>query len=36
VHDVAGARDYLAVRAALADGAPSDLALDDELRREPA
>ncbi len=36
VHDVAGARDYLAVRAALADGAPRDLALDDELRREPA
>jgi dihydropteroate synthase len=34
VHDVAGARDYLAVRAALADGASSELRLDAELRRE--
>ena len=35
VHDVAGARDYLLVRAALRDGpAPRDLALADELRRE--
>jgi dihydropteroate synthase len=35
VHDVAAARDYLAVRAALADGAGSDLHLDPSLRREP-
>jgi dihydropteroate synthase len=35
VHDVAGARDYLAVRHALADGAGPDLQLDPELRREP-
>jgi dihydropteroate synthase len=35
VHDVAGARDYLAVRAALADGAAHDLELDAGLRREP-
>jgi dihydropteroate synthase len=35
VHDVGGARDYLAVRAALANGAPGDLRLDPELRREP-
>jgi dihydropteroate synthase len=35
VHDVAAARDYLAVRAALADGAASDLHLDPSLRREP-
>jgi dihydropteroate synthase len=35
VHDVAGARDYLAVRSALADGAARDLQLDPALRREP-
>ena len=35
VHDVAAARDYLAVRGALADGAASDLQLDPALRREP-
>jgi dihydropteroate synthase len=35
VHDVAAARDYLAVRAALADGAAGDLELDPSLRREP-
>jgi dihydropteroate synthase len=35
VHDVAAARDYLAVRAALVDGAASDLQLDPALRREP-
>jgi dihydropteroate synthase len=35
VHDVAGARDYLAVRAALADGVGADLRLDGGLRREP-
>jgi dihydropteroate synthase len=35
VHDVAGARDYLAVRAAIRDGAPPELALDESLRREP-
>jgi dihydropteroate synthase len=35
VHDVAGARDYLAVRRALADGAAADLQLAPELRREP-
>jgi dihydropteroate synthase len=35
VHDVAGARDYLAVRAALAGGADCDLQLDPSLRREP-
>ena len=34
VHDVAGARDYLAVRAALAGGARPDLRLDGLLRRE--
>jgi dihydropteroate synthase len=34
VHDVAGARDYLAVRTALADGAGGDLTLDGALRRE--
>jgi dihydropteroate synthase len=34
VHDVAGARDYLRVRQALADGAPRDLELAPELRRE--
>jgi dihydropteroate synthase len=34
VHDVAGARDYLAVRAALADGARPDLRLEGALRRE--
>ena len=34
VHDVAAARDYLAVRAALADGARPDLQLDPALRRE--
>jgi dihydropteroate synthase len=34
VHDVAGARDYLAVRAALANGADGDLQLDAALRRE--
>jgi dihydropteroate synthase len=36
VHDVAGARDYLAVRAALADGADGELSLETALRREPA
>jgi dihydropteroate synthase len=36
VHDVAAARDYLAVRAALANGAGRELQLDPELRREPA
>jgi dihydropteroate synthase len=36
VHDVAAARDYLAVREALADGADGDLRLDAALRREPA
>ena len=36
VHDVAGVRDYLAVRAALAGDAPHEgLALTDGLRREP-
>jgi dihydropteroate synthase len=35
VHDVAAARDYLAVRGALANGAASDLQLDPALRREP-
>jgi dihydropteroate synthase len=35
VHDVAGARDYLAVRSALSNGAAPDLHLDPELRREP-
>jgi dihydropteroate synthase len=35
VHDVAAARDYLAVRRALAGGAASDLQLDPALRREP-
>jgi dihydropteroate synthase len=36
VHDVAGVRDYLAVRAALAGDAPHEgLALTDDLRREP-
>jgi dihydropteroate synthase len=34
VHDVAGARDYLRVHAALASGADSSLALAAELRRE--
>jgi dihydropteroate synthase len=34
VHDVAGARDYLAVRAALDAGARPDLRLDGALRRE--
>ena len=34
VHDVAGVRDYLAVRAALRDGAGAGLRLADELRRE--
>jgi dihydropteroate synthase len=34
VHDVAGARDYLAVRAALRDGAPEALQLTETLRRE--
>jgi dihydropteroate synthase len=34
VHDVAAALDYLAVRAALANGAGSDLQLDADLRRE--
>jgi dihydropteroate synthase len=34
VHDVAGTRDYLAVRAALANGAAPDLRLDNGLRRE--
>jgi dihydropteroate synthase len=36
VHDVAGARDYLAVRDALANGAAPELSLDLALRREPA
>ncbi|MEA2419360.1 MAG: dihydropteroate synthase [Thermoleophilaceae bacterium] len=36
VHDVAAARDYLAVRGALANGAAPDLQLEVELRREPA
>jgi dihydropteroate synthase len=36
VHDVAGARDYLAVRAALVNGAAPELSLDLALRREPA
>jgi dihydropteroate synthase len=36
VHDVAATRDYLAVRAALANGAARDLHLAAELRREPA
>jgi dihydropteroate synthase len=35
VHDVAGARDYLQVRAALRDGAPPKLELAESLRREP-
>ena len=35
VHDVAGARDYLAVRDALVNGAAPELRLDLELRREP-
>jgi dihydropteroate synthase len=35
VHDVAAARDYLAVRGALADGATGDPRLDPTLRREP-
>jgi dihydropteroate synthase len=34
VHDVAAARDYLAVRGALANGASGDLQLDAGLRRE--
>ena len=34
VHDVAAARDYLAVRAALSDGASAGLELDAGLRRE--
>jgi dihydropteroate synthase len=34
VHDVAAARDYLEVRAALANGASADLGLDVGLRRE--
>jgi dihydropteroate synthase len=34
VHDVAAARDYLAVRAALSNGASADLHLDAGLRRE--
>jgi dihydropteroate synthase len=34
VHDVAAARDYLRVRAALEDGADAELALAEELRRE--
>jgi dihydropteroate synthase len=34
VHDVAGARDYLAVRSALSNGAARDLRLDPGLRRE--
>jgi dihydropteroate synthase len=38
VHDVAGARDYLRVRAALRGEAevPADLHLDESMRREPA
>jgi len=35
VHDIAGARDYLAVRSALSNGAAPDLQLDPALRREP-
>jgi dihydropteroate synthase len=35
VHDVAAARDYLAVRSALSNGAAHDLKLDPGLRREP-
>jgi dihydropteroate synthase len=35
VHDVAGARDYLRVQRALADGADAALELAPELRREP-
>ena len=35
VHDVAAARDYLAVRSALSNGAGRDLRLDPALRREP-
>ena len=35
VHDVAGARDYLAVHSALSNGAARDLRLDPGLRREP-
>jgi dihydropteroate synthase len=35
VHDVAGARDYLAVRSALSNGTAPDLRLDPALRREP-
>jgi dihydropteroate synthase len=35
VHDVAGARDYLRVHDALANGAESDLELAADLRREP-
>jgi dihydropteroate synthase len=35
VHDVAAARDYLAVRSALANGAGRDLELQQSLRREP-
>jgi dihydropteroate synthase len=35
VHDVAAARDYLAVRSALANGAGGDLELRTDLRREP-
>jgi len=35
VHDVAGARDYLAVRSALSNGAAPELQLDPALRREP-
>jgi dihydropteroate synthase len=35
VHDVAAARDYLAVRAALANGTGRELELDPDLRREP-
>jgi dihydropteroate synthase len=36
VHDVAAARDYLAVRSALRDGAAPELELAESLRREPA
>jgi dihydropteroate synthase len=36
VHDVAAARDYLAVRSALADGTGADLRLEAALRREMA
>ncbi len=35
VHDVAGARDYLAVRAAIRGEVAPELALDESLRREP-